>query len=296
MKTAQILSLLGFVAVLCMPFQALAKDPKSAPGGEIWEHPQAVIANLKISLDLPSFRDVEPDSFVNMVTMRKLPRGSMFTIYQGPRQLILKHARKRLRRLQRKHEDPLLNYESEVKISSILRKRVDLWASVGWNGNWWEREWYESLPTTKGGAPITPFIHVVGRRIKWKWGPLTVSNTLSLRLDYIAVLRINTAPETQINPDKLPIPTKDSPITVDVQPFLPSPVVYDTTIDFDIKPIIRIGLPRSGDLLSFLRKIALRLEATLIYRGKPIIHAQCELKYDPRRGFSLTADIAFVRW
>jgi hypothetical protein len=160
---------------------------------------------------------------------------------------------------------------------------------------WWTREWYDSLPSDKGGAPRVPYIHTYGREISWKFGPITLSNTFKVKIDYVAAFRLNADPQppsVEADPIK---PPKASSIAIDVdsdrQPF------SSTTVKFKVRPNVRVGLPRlDKGWWSFLRKVALRADLIVFIRGRPIIQGDAELSYSPRKGFVFKFGITLGIW
>jgi hypothetical protein len=225
---------------------------------------------------------IPESNFVDMVTMTRIPAGSLWRDYKGPTRLVLKAARSHVRKFARKYHE-----HSEHPERLVLNIRG------GPTADWWDREWYDSLPSDKGGAPDKPYIHTYGKEIEWQFGPITISNTLKVRFDYIGAFNLDTDAQPvaeKHDPDKLP---KGGRMVLDLRP--DKEFSYGTTVKFKVRPSIRVGLPRKG-WVDILRKVSVRACMSLFIRGKQFIDAEAELTYKPRRGLMLTFGVAVNIW
>ena len=214
--------------------------------------------------------------FLDAVTMRHFPSGSLVVQYEGPQRLLIHHAKSQVRRLGRKYGR---TYENQDRLRE--------WETEPRPSDWWGRRWFESLPSDQGGAPDKPYIHVVGSEIDWKFGPLTISNTFKLKLDYVAVLSLNTDP---ISPSS----HNPQPISVDVSPT--GGADLGTTVRFKFKPNVRLGLSQDGSIIGFLRKLSVRASFDVILRGSRFLSGDIEFSFDPEDGVSLSFEVSFAEW
>jgi hypothetical protein len=200
-------------------------------------------------------------NFLDSVTMIRLPPGSLKVRYEGLHKLILRQANNQFRRFVRKYETP-----------DDDRIRLTHWNNKGWSSNeWWQRSWMDSLPSAQGGAPDEVYVHTIGSENEWSIGPLSITNTLKIKLDYIAVLRLNTDPTT---PEGEP---QKARIAVDI--YTPKQAVTGTQFKFKVRPHIRIALLKAGDWAEFFKTLSLRAELDVIVRGKRLVKAEAELRY-----------------
>jgi hypothetical protein len=240
--------------------------------------------SIDYDFDLGSGYYMPQSNLLDSVTMRRIPHGSLYRSYKGPTRLVLKLARNQVRRFARRYHD-----------HSEDPHRLHMNISGGPVHPWWTREWFDSLPNDCGGAPDTPFIHTYGREISWKLGPLTISNTFKLKLDYVAALRLNADPEPPAVEGDPIKPPKAPSVAIDVQPDVRS--ISSTSIKFKVRPSISIGLPKPDEgWWSFVRKLAVRANLSIFHRGRPILDTEAELTYKPGHGLSLKIGIIIGIW
>ncbi len=217
-------------------------------------------------------------SFLDSVTMTRLPPGSLRVSYAGPHRLLFKHANSQFRRFVRKYEtleeDPI---------------RLDHRGTADWSSEqWWHRAWIDSLPSEKGGAPDEIYHHVIGKEIRWKFGPITISNMLRIKLDYIAVFKLDTDPtDFQGEPKK-------ARVVVDIH--TPKGAVAGARFKFRLRPHIRIALLRIGDWAEFLKTASIRAELDVIVRGQRVLKGMVELRYEPDDGLRFEINLELVSW
>lgn len=271
--------LLSSMVTMCLAAPALAATTKQSAVS--WSAPAPGV-DYRLRIDIGCL--LPETSWTDMVTMRRIPRGSLYIDYKGPTRFALKLARNQVRRFARRYYE---HSENPHK----LRLNIN----GGPVHQWWTREWYDSLPSDKGGAPDVPFVHVYGKEISWKLGPLTISNTLRLKIDYVAAFKLNADPQelsTKVDPIK---PPKASSIAIDVHPS-GSPI-NTTTVKFKVRPNIRVGTPHLDDgWWSFIRKLAIRADLMIFIRGRVIVQANAEISYTPGKGVSLKFSIALGIW
>jgi hypothetical protein len=217
------------------------------------------------------------DDWMSSVTMTRIPRGSLVVSYDGPHKLLLKELNNQFRRLVRK-------YETE---SAPNYFRND-WEGLPSNTDWYSRSWMDSLPSDKGGAPDEPYEHVIGKEIDYEFGPLTISNTLKISLDYVAVFKLNTDPTT---PDKEPNKYR---VAVDID--ASQSISRGTEFKFKFKPNIRIGLNSSGSLFDLIKNASIRIEMDIVIWGIKIIQGELELKYKDVDDIRIELSLSLAAW
>lgn len=217
-------------------------------------------------------------SFLDSVTITRLPPGSLRVSYAGPLRLLFKYANSQFRRFVRKYQAP-----EEDPI------RLDTWNNTDWSvDSWWRRSWLDSLPSEKGGAPDEVYHHVVGKEIHWRFGPITFSNTLRVKLDYVAVFKLDTDPtDFQGEPKK-------ARVVIDIH--TPKGGVAGTRFKFRLRPHIRVALLKTGDWAEFLKTASIRAELDIIIRGKRVLKGMVELRYEPDDGLRFEINLEFVSW
>ena len=236
------------------------------------------LPNLRIDLDtyVDDYEAAPSGRWIDSVTMHRFPPGSLQIKYDGTHKLLFKQAHNQVRRFARKYASP-----------EEPRQRMDPYQTPT-PDKWWTRSWMASLPPERGGAPAAPYVHVIGKEIDWKVGPITLSNTLKISIDYVAVLKLNTDPAT---PSGEPNRYR---LALDIK--TPKTSSGGAQFKFKVKPHIRVGLHKNGDLLSFLRNITIRVELGIIMWGKQIIEGELELGYKHGDGFKIELSISLVAW
>ena len=245
----------------------------------------------ELRIELAHTYHYDRSDWLASVTMRDLPEGSLHYRFRGFHRFALRHARSQYRRfVRRAARNGWYVRPEDQDASPLFDNNYERNYVPGFNnGAWWQRAWYDSLPPEKGGAPATPFIQTIGDDTAWSWGPLTVTNSFNVRFDYIAFFELNPNPvETQgSSPEKR--------ATLDIRPAAPTSVTA-TSFKFDIKPRVRVGMPRDGNLESLLRELSARASMEVRHRGVPIVQAEIEASWSPQDGPSVTFEVALVNW
>jgi len=237
------------------------------------------ITDFDLSLG-PDYLDMPEMPWADSVMMTRLPPGSLFIKFDGPQKLIVKHARSQVRRYARKYRKYSVGASPQI---DVWNKNVDLNA-------WWTRSWMDSLPSGKGGAPDRPYVHTIGSEITWRLGPLTVSNMLRLKIDYIAVFKFNPDPGDKSADSDPP------PVSLDVRPTRGTTI--GTRFRVKVRPTIRVGMPKSDGWLSVIRSISIRAEIDIVVFGIHFVRGEVVLKYEPAddHELSLNVGLAVVNW
>ena len=243
------------------------------------------------SLNLPlSYYSPEPYDWVGAVTMTELPPGSLYTTFDGFHGVVVKHLRGQYKRFVRRalRKGWMVLQDDEEPSTALHTRLAHIPPNPLSNGNWWERTWWESMPAEKGGAPETPYIQIIGEEIAFEFGPLTVTNTLKFRFDYVAFFELQPDPTTHDH-------SKVSPrVALDVRPS--RNLSIGTHFRFDVKPRIRIGLPQKGDMLSTLRSVSVEASFALFQSGQKVIEGEIECRWREKGGFAVTLEVALVSW
>ncbi|MGD9728544.1 MAG: hypothetical protein AB7L09_00830 [Nitrospira sp.] len=278
----------SIVLLLASANAALAVD---APTSDTEQLPHdALDLREPVRLDLSKFRTSSLD-WVSAVTMTDIPPGSLHYEFAGLHDFVVRHARSQYRRFVRQASKrgwyvrtdnwdvtPLFDNQQERTFSGDFE-----------NGVWWHRSWLKSLPEAKGGAPEHPYIHTYGSDSSWSYGPMTVTNGMNARFDYIAFFELNPNPVE---------PQGDKPerrATLDIRP--PHDRVMTTTdFDFDIKPRVRVGVPTSGDWRSILRELSLRGSVDVRRHGVTVVQGQIEAAWNPQGGLEVSFELSLISW
>jgi len=288
----QVQFLSGLIAVILLIQPAYGTtDPHLVENHETPLTPIFEPTKLRLSFfDYP-----EPTTFVDQVSMTRLPPGSLRVEYRGLHKPIMRYAHRQFRKYWNKQIYTRTEFMLDHEQRAHWEDQGWAWADFAAGGQWWTRSWMDSLTPEHGGAPTVPVVHTVGQDAEWKFGPLTVSNTLKAKFDYVAVLNIDSDPDTpQVDPTKLPRRGSRTPIVVDVH--TPEDFSYGTRVKFKVRPHIRVGIPKHADWMSLLRGASLRAEAQIYVGGQPVLNIQAEVKYKPLMNVVATIDIAFVAW
>ena len=160
--------------------------------------------DLRLRLRLPSWReaDEQPDLLASVALSPTIP-GSVVVDYEGLQGFMVKHMRRRYRKLWRNQFKDWVRetYMSEWELNRRAVAMGDAYADMLAGGRWWERRWFHSLPEAKGGAPETPYVHQVGQRTCFlRLGPLELYNDMRARLDKVAVLGVDADPDRIYRP------------------------------------------------------------------------------------------------
>ena len=234
--------------------------------------------------------DLPEDDFLGQITMRSYPAGSLVTRYGGFQAFAVKHVRSQYRRFVRqalKKGWYVLPDDTEPTRGTYMALDHD-WSDTRVNGSWWTRNWWESLPPDKGGAPKEPHVHTIGSETAWKFGPITVTNTFNLRFDYVGFFELNPDPISHEHGKR------SLPIALDVKST--QTVTTGTRFQIKLRPNFRIGMPRGGDLESILRGLSLRAPFKISHHNKEVIEGEAEIKWRPEDGLLLTLEVALVSW
>jgi hypothetical protein len=243
-----------------------------------------------VALDFNQPRLPEGDDWLDQVTMRDYPEGSIRYEFRGFHKFIVRHIRSQYRRFVRQavHRGWYVRDESNDDWPLFMSRAESDFNGGHTNGNWWQRSWIDSLSPEQGGAPYDQIVHYIGSDSEIELGPLVITNGLGIRLKNIQLFEVNPNPvETQ--------GAKHAPrATIDIHASERS--FRGTDFRFDVKPRVRIGAPQGGDWTSALRALSLRGQIEVHHRGKRIIEAEFEIKWDPEDGPSMTFDVSFVNW
>lgn len=279
-----------FVLLLLLQSRASAED-YARPRATTYERPQ-IDLHSTLSLDFGSYRYFEADNnaWLGEVTMRRLPEGSINYQLAGFHRFAVRQVRSQYRRFVRRAARRGWYVRPENDDSTpLFNNRAERDYIGGFNnGAWWQRSWMDSLPSEKGGAPTTPETITIGSDTAWKFGPITFTNQFNVRFDYVAFFELNPNPvETQGDkPERV--------ATLDIS--APSNTRPTTNVSFDVKPRVRVGMPRGGDWQSLLRELSVRGSMNIRHRGVSVIQGEVELSWDPDDGVEVTFELALVNW
>lgn len=168
---------------------ATERHPREAPQGALLFEP------IRLHPQLPRWTAlVHPGLLPRQLQFAFEPRipGSVVVRYQGIEGYVVRQLRSRLRSAWRRQVRHAVQFRDPYDPTARAQMAEIDWAMRDHDagGRWWERAWFYSLPPAKGGAPDRPYVHTVGRRITWRFGPLSVSNDLRIKLDPFAELRV----------------------------------------------------------------------------------------------------------
>ena len=231
-----------------------------------------------IDFDLPTYDYVPAMSWADSVMMTRLPPGSLRIQYDGLQKVIIKHARSQVRHYARKYRD----HKAEASHD------IDVWNDAPTLNSWWTRSWMDSLPSNKGGAPDEPYVHTIGQEITWRLGPLSLTNTLKLKIDYFAVFKFNPDPGEKTGDRDPP------PVSFDVRSN--GIATVGTWIKFKVRPSVRVGMPDSDGWFSVLRSIAIRAEFDIVLFGVRFVSGDIVLKYKSGDELSLQIGLTIGNW
>jgi hypothetical protein len=266
---------------------AFAEEPTAT----IDHHDPAIGLSVQINLRLDDLRYHAPTfDFVDSVTMTHVPSGSMVIRFDGLHGVAMRQLRSQYRRFARQAARAGWYVpESDSDVDRRFYTRLDhAWVDPHVNGAWWNRRWWESASPSRGGAPLLPYIHTYGREMSWRRGPLTFTNTLKLRVDYLAFFEIDPDPVLHDHPEWSP------PVTFDVRPLRETMV--GTSFQFDVRPRLHMSMPQSGDPLSFFRGVSCQFSFEIWQRRTKVVKGDVEVKWRPDDGLAATVEVDLVSW
>jgi hypothetical protein len=245
-----------------------------APKVDLSQNDEDRSSDIDFSESLYDYRDMPEIRWEDSVMMTKLPAGSLIVKYDGPQKILIKHARSQVRRYARRYS----------KYSEGAQPQIDVWNQNVDLSAWWTRSWMASMPSSKGGAPDQPYVHTIGSEITWDFGPLTFSNMLKVKIDYVAVLKWNPDPGERTSERDPP------PSSFDVKPTRAASI--GSRFKVKVKPIIRLGMPKEG-WISTIRSLALQADIDIVVFGVRFISGEVLLKYEPAKEHELTLTFGF---
>jgi len=282
-------TLLSFIFLLLAanPTLALNTAPLSTP--DSFDAP-CLDVNIKLG-PIGAHRYRDANNWLNSVTAYRATPGSLVIRYEGVQRLLVRQARSQERwfiRMAVRHGwyvrpevndfSPLFNSQAESD-----------WDGHNLNGAWWSRSWLDSRTPENGGAPYRPYVHTTGKETTLNLGPLSITNELNVRLDYVGLFEVNPNPVPQ-NGEK-----RAARLSVDVRP-LPATNTTRHAIRFSVRPRVRIGVPRAGSWQELLRGASLRGAFEISHLGRRIIAGDVAVKWSPERGVTVIAEVALVSW
>lgn len=286
--TRQHLLLSAFILLLAAPAAAYDEHQTTSVS-------RPPTSDLRLNIDFSEvYYDAPESSFVDSVTMRTLPAGSMVFEYRGVHRLAIRQARSQYRRAVKTavRRGWYVRPESD-DFEPLFRADTERdFAGHHVNGAWWTRSWMDSLPSEKGGAPDDPYVHVFGAKTELDLGLLRISNELNVKLNYISFLELNPNPVDQDQRSLGRRPT----IAVDVKPLGDEPRTGGTDVKFAMRPRFRVGAPTGGSWLEVLKGISLRGLVEIRSRGKKIIEGEVAIKWEPDDGLVMTFDLSLASW
>jgi hypothetical protein len=252
--------------------------------------PTSAILSERIDLSISDLRYVPTDDFLDSVTMRTLPEGSLYTRFDGLHSVVMRQLRSQGRRFVRQaiREGWYVDDETISSRPELLR-RVDRGVDPLINGAWWNRRWWESLPEEKGGAPAVPRVQTFGCETSWRLGPITATNTLRLRFDYLAFFEVDPDP---IEPDH---PERVSPVALDVRP-LDEHGLFGHHFRVDVRPRLQIGLPTDANMTGLIRGVSLQVSFEVWTTRQKVVKGDVAVRWRPEDGISASFEVALASW
>lgn len=222
-----------------------------------WKRSSVLFLFFFFAAASPTLADCSCD-FLDAVTFNKqYPPGSLSVRYGGLRGRLSDEAGRRLIDIwERQIYITAPNY-SDYLIER--RKMYNAYIDMRAGGKWWTRNWMQSLPESKGGAPSTPIVIWKGlSNDLFRLGPLYINNKFKFKIrSYSFDL---TEPES----------------------------AYQWRLK--IKPQVKVGL---RDLIRYAR---LTLIFTYSYRGTGLISVGFFSGYSMRNGVILGFQVSMLRW
>lgn len=246
-----------------------------------------IAERIDLSLDVPY---PGSDDFLDLVTMRSLPEGSLYTRYEGVHSVVMRQLRSQCRRFTRQalREGWYVPDDASDPTRDLYRQ-IDRGVDIQSNGAWWNRRWWESLPAEKGGAPAQPYVHVYGCENTWRLGPLSASNTMRVKFDYLAFFEIDPDP---IEPDH---PARMHPLAIDVRPATDEGP-FGPFFRVDVKPRFQIGMPRDEALDGLLRGVSLQVSFEIWNTRSRLIKGDVAVRWRPSDGVTASFEVALTSW
>lgn len=247
-----------------------ATEYESSAPVEVVAHSAPTAPSAEMSWRVP-FPSRPRADWIQSVTMTRIPVGSLTVRYDGLHRVVLREFRRQCRQLIRRGRSHGWMFEPDDDLPAV--PVVDRDRSCDRSvGVWWQRNWWESLPETKGGAPRKAFVHTYGKELDFRFGPITVTNTLKLKIDYLGLFELNP------DPDEKSKASVRSRMSVDIRP-LTEGATLGEAVRVKVKPLIQLCSPRADRWETFVREVALRFDIEIRARNKPILEGDCTVRW-----------------
>ncbi len=233
-------------------------------------------------------------TLLDFVSQTRLPVGSLRVEYHGPVGLIVKYSQRRLRKAWSERTARVSSHQHWSVERDLIVRQEQLWSDFRAGGAWWSRSWLDSLEPHNGGAPAHPYVRHVGSDTSHAIGPFTFTNTFKLKFHVSELLRLNTDPDVQLDETKLPVRQRPARLAVDIGP--DRQYQAGTDVRFRVRPRVSVGVPRSSDWRSALRRLSIMIEATVFRASRPVVVCRVEARYTVDDGAVATIDAALLTW
>lgn len=243
-----------------------------------------VAANLSLrSLDtyLPH------NDWITSVSMSRLPPGSLIVRFDGLHGFMMSQLRSQCRQLARRLR-PTDYYESDLSRNIDHPTVNQSYDESGSTDAWWKRSWLDSMSYEDGGAPSRPYVHTYGNKTKYRFGPIEATNALKLKVDYIGLFEVDPDP---VDPTDRP---HRSHVAIDVQP--DGRFVVGASIEVNVKPKVRLGIPANHRLDSVIRGATVQASFTVTWWGRAIVGGDVQLHWKGGKDYAATVTMTILAW
>lgn len=256
-------------------------------------HGKETTHTIDYNLRLPEYVPDKDITFTDQTSLTYLPPGSLRIEYRGLYKPIMRQVYRRFQKFWHDSLKEQINFMSDAEIRQELFEQETAWIDHVNGGQWWTRSWIFSLNPDNGGAPAKPYVHIIGTNTEWRAGPLTISNTLKLKFDYIAIFKF----------EEIEQPTPLSPYDLHNKPSLELDVrtIFHvkksaSKLRIKIRPRVKLGSPKGNDYRMIARTIAIRMDIMITTHKRRSVNIECEARVKEMREFMFSANAALVYW
>ena len=283
------------VAMIMMPphvFASTERETAPAQSSKVIDLRSDIdLANLFVSR-FSVYRTITPDP-LDALTFGSYNPSVVRYEFRGPLRPLVRYTKRKLRSLIQDYIQTQAAFLPPSVENRMHQRHQDAWDDLE-NGRWWERTWFDSLLPSEGGKDSHTIIY--GSDVRWRLGPVRISNSLKFDFEHAAFLELNTDPTPESRLQQFPVNESMDPIAVDVDS--PERSYLGASVNFKVKPNLRVGIPLRGNWEEVFKNVAVRASTTLGPKGKsPWVHIEASVGYrPPTESVFATLDIALLGW
>lgn len=251
----------------------------------------------QISLEFPRIHYPENKPQIDWTFGYAPPKGYIQYEFKGIWRYAAKEIRSRFRREYRRQMLRYWNEGNDLQLTwQEYRDELDELESEQLYG-WWTRNWLDSLPVEKGGAPNYRII-TYGREGDWiTLGPFTLTHDLRLRIDKAGIYFDGEQPVRDLEAKYVQNAEPGDSKTVNVHAEEPKPWFQSRYWKFKFRPSANFGF-NGSEWTDFIKNISLKVEMQLFLQsGLHFANLECGAQYDFQdQEYELVVFFQMINW